>query len=194
MKQILSVVFILSCLVLIAQTDTSIFRNISTVQTNEYTFSVPEKWHNVPQIEASSRDQKFEFTDVALPHIVNNAPLTATFVLRRLECEHAGVAKNFITTEFSSYPDRIMPAGQDYLTDSVKIASGETAELITIHYYRRSKVSNFTRYDLIAYSEKRKAAYMLTVTYQYKDPTYAIEFNLKFKEYAVRVFRTLSLR
>ncbi len=194
MKYLKTIVFVLLYFVSIAQTDTSVFNSTTTVETNEYTFRVPEKWHNIPQIDASSRDQKFEFTDVALPHIINNAPVTAFFVLRKTESENINHGVNFVTTEFSSYPDRVTPAGQDYQTDSIKIASGETALLITTRYYRRSKASNFTRYDLIAFSEKRKTSYMLTVTYQYKDPTYAIEFNLKLKEYAMRVFKTLVLR
>lgn len=194
MKQICLLLLLSVSVYSYSQTDTTIFNNVEGVETNEYSFKVPEKWHNVPQIDASSRDQKFEFTDVALPHIVNNAPLTAYFVLRKTESENINHGVNFITTEFGSYPDRVTPAGQDYQMDSMKIASGETALLITTHYYRRSKASNFTRYDLIAFSEKRKTSYMLTVTYQYKDPTYAIEFNLKLKEYALRVFKTLVLR
>lgn len=194
MKRLIAILFTCLYLLSAAQTDTTVFSSINTIETNEYTFQVPDKWRNVPQIDAASRDQKFEFTDVALPHIINNAPLTAIFILRKVEGEKRADGENFIVTEFTSYPDRIAPAGYTYETDSIKIGSGETATLLTTHYYRRSKASNFTRYDLVAYSDKRKANYLLTITYQYKDPTYAIEFNLKLKEYAKRIFKTLVLR
>lgn len=177
-----------------AQTDTTIFNVLKKAENNEYVFSVPDKWTKLPQIDNAAIDQKYEFTDVGLPHLVGTTPLTANFILRKLECDSSNAAVDFIINEFTSYPDRITPAGYNYLTDSLQIASGEMATLLTTHYYRRTKVSNFTRYDLIAYSHKRKAAYMLTITFQYKDPTYMCEVDLKMKRYATRVFKTLLLR
>lgn len=178
----------------IAQTDTSVFMTIRTMEGYDYQFSVPEKWKYFPQTPSMPQLQRLEFTDVALPHVVNNAPLTALCLFRKVEGDSLGVGADFVINEFKSYPDRIAPAGYTYTTDSVKTATGEQAVLFTTHYYRRSKVSNFTRYDLVTYSGKRKAAYILGITYQYKDPTYQIEFDLKLKEYALRIFRTLRLR
>lgn len=194
MKLITLIFGLFLSLCLSAQNDTSVFMTIKRIEANDYIFSIPEKWKvflmqiNGPQL------QRLEFTDVALPHVVNNAPLTAICLLRKLDCDSLVQGERFIVTEFTSYPDRITPPGYNYTTDTVKIASGETAILYTTHYYRRSKASNFTRYDLIVYSEKRKGAYLFGITYQYKDPTYQIEFDLKLKQYAWRVFRTFALR
>jgi hypothetical protein len=47
---------------------------------------------------------------------------------------------------------------------------------------------------MVVYSAKRKAAYMLTVTYQFTDPSYACDTDLHLKNYAQRVFKTLQLR
>ena len=194
MKPVLTALLSIVVVTLLAQKDTTVFSNIKKVETNEYVLSIPEKWNNVPQLDASSKDQKYEFTDVALPHLYNNTPLTATFILRKMECEKKSEGENFLITEFTSYPDRLCPAGYNYESDSLQILSGETASLFNTHYYRRSKVSNFSRFDLVAYSSKRKTAYLLTITYQYKDPTYIIEADLKLKQYALRIFRTLLLR
>jgi hypothetical protein len=189
---ILSLLFITS--LLSAQTDTSIFNVIKAVEANEYLFRVPERWKKVSQIESSPIDQKFEFTDIGLPLKVNDAPLTAFLILRKLECDSLRQGEDFIINEFTGYPDRVNQAGETYEKDTLTIASGEKATLIHSHFYRRSKVSNFTRYDLVAYSPKRKAAYLLTITYQYKDATYRIEADLKLRQYALRILKSLVLR
>jgi hypothetical protein len=177
-----------------AQSDTSIFMTIRTLEGYDYQFSVPDKWQIFPQTPSMPQLQRLEFTDVALPHVANNAPLTAVCLFRRVAGDSIQVGENFVISEYNSYPDRITPMGYTWTTDTVKIATGEKALLYTTHYYRRSKASNFTRYDLITYSEQRHAAYILGFTYQYKDPTYQIEFDLKLKEYVMRIIRTLRLR
>ncbi|MFN8287873.1 MAG: hypothetical protein U0V74_14040 [Chitinophagales bacterium] len=177
-----------------AQTDSTIFNVVKKVETTDYVFSVPERWLKTSTIESTGAERRFEFTDVGLPHVINSNPLTATFTMRKFECDTVTAAIDFVLNEFVSLPDRITAAGYNYTKDSLQIASGEQATLISTHYYRRSKVFNYTRFDLVVYSHKRKAAYMLTAIYQYKDPTYACETDLKMKAYMLRVFKTLVLR
>jgi hypothetical protein len=181
-------------LLLSAQNDTTIYNVIKAVEANEYLFRVPEKWKNIPQIENSPLDEKFEFTTVGLPLTWNDAPLTAFLILRKLESDSIQQGENFIVGEFTGYTDRIQPAGETYEREPLTIASGEEATLIHSRFYRRSKVSNVTRYDLVAYSAKRKASYILTMSFQYKDPNYRVEADLNLKRYALRVFKTLVLR
>jgi hypothetical protein len=177
-----------------AQTDTSIFASQKRVEVAEYIFSVPERWKAIPQIDATSKDRKFEFTGVSLPETVNNAPLTANFMLRKFVCDSLPVAEDYIISEFTTFPDRVTPAGYNYERDTTHILSGEKARLYYTHYYRRSKAFNFSRMDMIVYSKKRKAAYMLTAIFQYKDPTYATENKLLLRAYVLRVFKSLLLR
>lgn len=189
---------IVSCLFLVlsasGQTDTSIFNTIKKVQANDYVFSVPEKWTWYQQQRNGPQLEKLDFTDIALPHLINGAPLTATCIFRKIACDSLRAAEEFITTEFTSYPDRVTPAGFNYLVDTLIIASGEQAIFYSTHYYRRSRVSNYTRFDLLAYSPKRTGAYVFTITFQYKDPTYQLEADLKLKQYVVKIFRSLVLR
>lgn len=195
MKQITLTLYIFITVLAQAQNDTSIYKTIKHIEANEYKFSVPEKWTAFSQIENGPQLQKLDFTDVALPHVVNNAPLTATCLFRKIVCDSLRAAESFATTEFLSYPDRVTTAGEpDYKTDTLVIQSGETGTLFHTRYYRRSKVSNFTRYDLVVYSTKRQAAFWFTITYQYKDPNYLVETDLKLKQYALRIFKTLVLR
>lgn len=189
-----SLLFTLTCFIVAAQNDTSVYKVIKAVEANEYLFRVPEDWKEIPQIEASPIDEKFEFTNVGLPFKVNDAPLTAFLILRKQECDSIEAGEAFAIVEFTSYPDRVTAAGETYETDSLIITSGEKATLLHSRFYRRSKVSNFSRYDLVAYSAKRKACYLLTITFQYKDPTYMVEADLKFRQYAVRVLQSLVLR
>jgi hypothetical protein len=194
MKQILFLSCLLVARFLSAQTDTSIFKVIKGVEANEYVFQVPENWKKVPQIPNAPIDQKFEFTAVGLPLTINDAPLTAFLILRKLECDSIQAGENFIISEFTGYPDRVNQMGETYEKEPLVISSGETATLIHTRFYRRSKVSNYSRYDLVAYSAKRKAAYMLTITFQYKDPNYRVEADLRLRQYCIRVLKTLVLR
>lgn len=194
MKHLLLLLFCYCTLLLRSQTDTTIYKVIKIVEANEYTFRVPEKWQKVPQVASMPIDEKFEFTSVGIPFTLNGSPLTAFLILRKLDCDSIQAGENFIIKEFTDYPDRICPVGESYEADSLFIASGEKATFIHTRYYRRSKVSNYSRYDLVAYSQKRKAAYMFTTTFQYKDPTYMAEADLRLRQYAVRVLKSLALR
>ncbi len=193
LASVFTIIF-LSASNLSAQKDTSIYKVIKIVEANEYTFRVPEAWKKIPQVESMPIDEKFEFTSVGIPFKINDAPLTAYLILRKLPGDSIQTGETFIVSEFLGYPDRVTNAGENYQKEAITIASGETASLFHTRYYRRSKVSNFSRYDLVAYSEKRKASYMLTITYQYKDPTYMAEADYQFRQYAVRILKSLALR
>ena len=183
-----------TCTNLDAQTDSTIYSVQKKVETNEYIISVPEKWRKTDAIDQSSKDRKYEFSEVSLPKLYNNSPLLATFSLRKYVCDSIRAAEDYVISEITSYPDRVTPPGRNYEQDTISIESGEKATFISTHFYRRTKVSNFTRYDLVVYSKNRKAAYMLSITFQYKDSTYGIEKELKLRQYAERVFKTLLLR
>lgn len=196
MKTLRFIILIYCCLPLglWAQLDTSVFLSIKKVQTTEFVLDVPDLWRYVPSLNAASKDQRYEFSNVSLPQVYNNTPVTAVFTLRKFECDDIRNAEDYVVTEFTSYPDRITSDGYNYSRDSLVIASGETATLYHTRYYRRTKALNFTTYYLVAYSEKRKAAYLLNITFQYRDSTYAAEEAMKFREYVMRVLKTFLMR
>lgn len=177
-----------------AQLDTTVFLSTKKMQTTEFVLDIPELWRNTPYLNAGSKDQRYEFSEVSLPRLYKNTPVVAVFTLRKFECAGIRYAEDYVVSEFTSYPDRITADGYNYTRDSLVIASGETAALYHTRYYRRTKALNFTNYYLVAYSEKRKAAYMLTITFQYRDTSYEAEEAMKFKEYVLRVLKTFVLR
>ncbi|MDB5281324.1 MAG: hypothetical protein JWO06_399 [Bacteroidota bacterium] len=194
MKHIFLVLFVLVFVGLNAQVDTTVFAAQKKVETAEYVLRVPELWRKLPDIDASSRDRKYEFSEVALPKMFNKTPLIAQFSLRKYVCDSIRAAEEFVVSELTSFPDRITEPGRNYAKDTITVESGEKAIIISTRYYRRTRVSNYSQFDMVVYSKKRKTAYMLNVTFQYRDPTYGIETDMKFREYALRVFKTLVLR
>ena len=177
-----------------AQNDTSVFTKQKEVATSDYVFLVPAQWRNIPEIDISSKDKKYEFAGVGVPDEHNHFAVTATLNLRKYECNTINAAADYVISEITSYPDRVTQPGHNYETDSVKIKSGEEAILYSTRFFRHTKVSNYSRFDLIAYSKKRKAAYMFTITFQYRDPTYAFETDNKLRQYALRFFSNILLR
>ncbi len=144
--------------------------------------------------DTKTEEQKFDFTGIGLPETVNSEPLTALFSIRKFECADAKTAEEYSLSNMTSYPDKITPKGYNYDKDTLHIASGQLATLFSTHFYRQTKHFNFTEYNLIAYSKKRGAAYLINIVYKYKDPTYGIEKSLHLKDYAMRIFRAFVLR
>jgi hypothetical protein len=177
-----------------AQDDTSVFTKQKKVETSDYIFLVPEGWKNIPEIDISTKDRKFDFTGVGIPAEYRHEPVTAICHLRKYECKSIHAAEDYIISEITSYPDRVTPPGHNYDTDSLKILSGEEGTLYSCRYLRRNKLSNFSRFDLLVYSAKRKAAYMFTITFQYRDPTYAFDTDNKLRQYALQFFKNILLR
>jgi hypothetical protein len=194
MKLLLTSVLVILASVAQAQADTSIFKDIKKVEMMEYLFTVPQRWRKIDPVDNATKDKKFDFSGVGLPDIYKSTPLTATFTLRVHNCDSIQPAVDFAINELTSYPDRLTPPGKNYSRDSMTIASGDTGVLLGTDYYRRSKSANYTIYELILYSKKRKAAYILNVTYQYRDSAYTAAADLRLKQYALRIFQNLILR
>ena len=194
MRVVICLILLNTSLLLNAQVDTSVFTIQKKVETSDYVFLVPGQWKNIPEVDISSKNKKFEFSGVGIPAEYKYASVLATCGLRKYECKSINSAEDYIISEFTSYPDRETEPGHNYQTDSLTILSGEKAVLYSSRYLRHNKKSNFSRFDLIAYSPKRKAAYMFTVTFQYRDPTYAFEAENGLRQYAVQFFKNILLR
>ena len=187
-------ILVITTATLNAQTDTSIFNAMQKEESAEYVLSIPNLWHFQAGMDASSKDRRFEFTGIALPAEFNHTPVTAIFTLRKLDAKTLKEAEDYVLNEFTNFPDRITQSGYNYDRDTLTIASGEKAQIISTHYYRRTKASNYSRYYLFVYSEKRKASYVLTATFQYRDFNYTLPTSAGFKPYMYRIFKTLVLR
>jgi hypothetical protein len=194
MRIVLIVMLLCTSVFTKAQSDSTVFAKQKEVATSEYVFMVPNQWTYIPGIDISSKDRKYEFTGVGIPKEFNHFTVTGTLNLRKYDCSNINAAEDYVVTEITSYPDRVTPPGRNYETDSLKILSGEKAILFSTRFFRHTKVSNYSRFDLVVYSKKRKAAYMFTILVQYHDSTYAFETKYNLRQYALKVFSSITLR
>lgn len=177
-----------------AQRDTTVWSNVTKTETNEYIITVPHKWTKFVPLDQSTKEYKYEFTNIGIPAQINSAPLVATCATRRFATDSIQRAIDFVLGEFTGLPDRITQAGYNYDIEDFTNYNGQKATIISTRYYRRTKVSNYTRYDYIQYSAKYKTAYIVTITYQYKDSSYMCETDHKFRDYAFRLFSRFLIR
>jgi hypothetical protein len=177
-----------------SQLDTSIFMQTNKIATNDYYFSIPEVWTPEKSDNVDFKEKKFDFTGAALPRMYKSYPLKCSFIVKEINCDSLHLATQLITNEFNVYSDKVVPQGYTFTTETFEINSKETALLFSNHMYRKSKVSNLTRYDLAIYNDKKKTLYLFTAVINYKDNTYQIEHELQLKQYVSRVFRTIHLR
>lgn len=177
-----------------SQLDTTIFMQTSKIATNDYYFNIPEIWVQEKSESNEFKEKKFDFTGAALPRMYKAHPVKCTFLVKEIDCDSLILAKKIITAEFNAYPDKVVPQGYSFTTEIFNIGSKETALLFSNDMYRKSKVSNLTRYDLAIYSDKKKVLYLFTALISYKDNTYQIKDELQLKQYVSRVFHTIHLR
>ena len=135
------------------QTDPSIWKNVMKIEDNKFVANVPEGWKKVTQAEGSTADYKYDFSGVGIPTIAKeNSPLYANFTVSRMAGNKPAKAMELVMGEFSNFSDRLTEPNYNYDTATATTKSGEMGKLLHTRYYRRSKVSNYSKYFLIVYS------------------------------------------
>lgn len=177
-----------------AQSDESVWNSEMKVEDNKYVLNLPDQWKKVPLTDGAAYEYKLDFTGVGIPGSVGTSPLYANFTISHLAGNKRMQAMDEVMTDFSGFYDRITEPGYNYDTTTVTTKTGETGTLLHSRYYRRSKVSNYSKYYLIVYSPKSDQTYILTLNFQYKDPSYDIERSAHLAEYAKKVFEHFELR
>jgi hypothetical protein len=176
------------------QADTSIWNNVMKIEDNKYILNLPDQWKKVTITDGAGLDYKFDFSGIGIPAMVGPSPLYANFTISHMKGYKKPQAMDQVLTDFSSYYDRVTEPGYNYDTTSVDIKSGQSGLVLHSRYYRRSKVSNYSKYYLIIYSSKYDETYILTLNFQYKDATYDIERSAQFSSYAMQVFKHFEFR
>jgi hypothetical protein len=177
-----------------SQADGTIWNSEQKAEDNKYILNLPDQWKKVPLAEGSGTDFKFDFTGVGIPATVGGSPLYGNFTISRMAGNRHGAAMDQIMTDFSGFYDRVTEPGYNYDTTTAPIKTGETGTVLHTRYYRRSKVSNYSKYYMVVYSPKSDETYVLTLNFQYKDPSYDIERTGHFTEYAMQVFGHFEFR
>lgn len=171
-----------------------IWSTIQKVEANKYIINIPEEYKRVSIPEGSGTDYKFDFTGVGLPATVNGAPMYGFYTVAHLSGHKEAQALEQSILEFSSFYDRVTEPGYNYDTATADIQGGLTGTLLHTRYYRRSKVSNYSRYFLIVYAAKTDETYILSASFQYKDPGYDIERSSALTEYVKKLFSHFEVR
>ena len=177
-----------------SQADATVWDSQVKVEDNKYILNLPDKWTKVTLADGSPIDFKFDFTGVGIPATVGTGPLYANFTISRLPGNKHSQAMDQVMTDFSVFYDRVTEPGYNFDTTTAPIKTGETGTVLHSRYYRRSKVSNYSKYYLVIYSPKADETYTLTLNFQYKDPSYDIERTAHFTEYAMKVFDHFEFR
>ncbi len=194
-----SKVFIVWCMCMLAltvrsQTEWAIWNSEIKVEDNRYILNLPDQWRKVTIAEGSGIDFKFDLSNVGIPATVGGSPLYANFTISRMSGNRHSQAMDQVLTDFTAFYDRVTEAGYNYDTTTAPIKTSQVGTVLHTRYYRRSKVSNYSKYYLIIYAAKSDETYILTLNFQYKDPSYDIERSAHFTEYAMKVFGHFEFR
>ena len=176
------------------QNDASIWNSQLKAENNHYILNLPDRWKKVSIPDGSTIDLKYDLTGIGIPATAGGTPLLANFTISKIPGSKYKEALDQVINEFSAFGDRVSEPGYNFDTATVTIKTSEAGTVLHTRYYRRSKVSNYSKYFLIIYSPKSDATYILSMNFQYKDASYDIERSAHLKEYAAQVFSRFELR
>ena len=172
--------------------DTS-WKALQLIESDYYFILVPTTWFSMGGL-TENVDESIDATGRYFPDSFNLAPIiVGVFILSQpakdLDDARSACLKGYRTNE-----DRIFP--NDYVENEEKltISSGEQAYLLHTRFFRKSKNLNQSRYDLVVYSKKAKKAYLVTVSVQYNDNTYAFEKKNNLDAFARRIYSYFELK
>ena len=172
----------------------SLWNNIMKIEDNKYIIHLPDVWKKVSIAEGSGIDYKFDLSGAGIPATLNGSPMYGFFSVARMAGKKEVQATDQVLLDFTSFYDRVTEPGYNYDTTTAVIKTGQSGKLIHTRYYRRSKVSNYSKYYMIVYSPKTDDTFILALNFQYKDPSYDIERSSELKEYAKQIFAHFELR
>ena len=177
-----------------AQATPALWNNIMKIEDNKYIIHLPDAWKKVTVAEGSGIDYKFDLSGAGIPATLNGSPMYGFFSVSRMAGKKEVQATDQVLLDFTSFYDRVTEPGFNYDTTTAAIKTGQNGKVIHTRYYRRSKVSNYSKYYMIVYSPKTDDTFILALNFQYKDPSYDIERSSELKEYAKQIFAHFELR
>ena len=144
-KNIVALLFISLSYSLYSQTDHSIWDVVTKVDANHYTITIPERWKKIITAEGAAVDYKFDVSGVGIPAMTNSSPIYAFFTIAQMSGDKLSQAREQAISEFTTFYDRVSEPGYNYDTTTATIKTGETCTVLHTRFYRRSKVSNFSK-------------------------------------------------
>jgi hypothetical protein len=176
-----------------SQTDITIWDKMKQINTENYEFSVPEKWREM-DMTMVGMEHYFEASGLAYPVFIEDNPVIVIIAFVNMKQNNLEEIKTSIEKGYSQNKDRVFPENFTHETEEFILASGEKAYLINTRFYRPSKGLNQSRFDLGVYSDKAKQGYMFTISIQYSDDSYKFESDYLLKDFARKLYSYFSLK
>lgn len=191
-------ILLITCLAILASEGYSqtspIWNSIMKIEDNRYILNLPDAWKKVSIADGSGIDYKYDLSGAGIPPLVNGSAMYGFFTIARISGKKESQAMEQVLLDFTSFYDRVTEPGYNYDTATATIKSGQTGTVVHTRYYRRSKVSNYSKFYLIVYSAKTDDTYILTLNFQYKDPIYDIERTAHLRDYVNEIFEHFEFR
>lgn len=179
-----------------SQPDTTLWNDTKVYENDELKIEVPESWLFLPLVTNEKIPFYFQGRATDYPVIVNGNNVFVTILVDKMtkKFNNLDEVTKDIQDGYPTNPDRVFPEGPTSEVETFTIQSGETANIVSTRFYRKSKGLNQSRFDLALYNEQTKNAYMYTLIVLYGDDTYQLEETLKIRDYAKRIFSRFSFK
>lgn len=179
--------------ILPAQTRDTTWAQLTNVETEYYQVKVPSNWLDTG-FPIAPIDKGYDATGAYFPDSFNSAPILVAFFVLNQPAINLEEAKQRCISGYKTNSDRIFPEHFTTGEQKIKLASGEEAYLLNTRFFRKTKNLNQSRFDLVVFSNKAKQGYLITVSIQYNDPTYAFEEHFHLSDFANKIYNRFILK
>ncbi len=176
-----------------AQERDTTWGDLRSIETEFYYLVVPANWLNIGKV-GDNIDQSFDGTGMFFSDSFNTAPVLVGLFVMKETATSLAEAKAKCLKGYRSNPGRDFPKNFKEGQEKITLVSGQPAWILNTRFYRPAKQLNQSRFDLVVYSDKAKQGYLITVSVQYKDDSYAFENDNKLLEFAKRIYSYFQLK
>ena len=176
-----------------AQERDTTWGDLAAIETEFYYLVVPANWLNIGGV-GNNVDQNFDGTGMFFSDSFNTAPVLVGLFVMTESANSLTEAKDKCLKGYRSNPGREFPQSFKEGQEKITLVSGQPAWILNTRFYREAKQLNQSRFDLVVYSEKAKQGYLITVSVQYKDDSYAFEKDNRLMEFAKRIFSYFQVK
>jgi len=178
---------------LFAQNRDTTWKDLKNVETEYYLLQVPSEWLDLGSV-SDLVSNSYDATTLYFPDTFNNAPILVGLFVMNQPASNLEEAKQRCLNGYKTNPDRVFPEKFREGQQKIKLSSGQDAFLLNTRFFRKTKKLNQSRYDLVVYSDKAKQGYLVTVSVQYNDPSYAFEKDYCLTNFANKIYSRFILK
>jgi hypothetical protein len=158
-----------------------------------YLVAIPDDWRKFDTRPGAPFHTYYEASGTFLPAAFNDGPVIVTAWIMDAEGSALADARKLTIQGYTQNPNRVFESGFTHEEEKLKLKSGEDAYLINTRFYRKDKGLNQSRFDLLAFSNK-KIGILYTISISYPDPTYQFEKKYQLKEKVKQLFASFEFR